>query len=50
MENERLKNIISIPQELNDIFKICKNEIDLSNGDLSMIGFYSKLYFDCLML
>lgn len=46
----RLKDIIYIPQELNDIFEICKNEIDLSNGDLSMIGFYSKLYFDCLML
>jgi hypothetical protein len=45
----RLKDIISIPQELNDVFDICKNEIDLSNGDLSIIGLYSKIFFDCLM-
>jgi hypothetical protein len=44
----RLKDIISIPQELNDVFDICKNERDLSNGDLSIIGLYSKIFFDCL--
>ena len=45
----RLRDIISIPQELNDIFEICKNEIELSNGDLSIIALYSKIFFDCLM-
>ncbi len=45
----RLKDIISIPQELKDIFDICKNEIDLSNSDLSILQLYSKIYFDCLM-
>jgi hypothetical protein len=45
----RLIDIISIPQELNDVFDICKNEIDLSNGDLSIIELYSKIFFDCLM-
>ncbi len=44
-----LKDIISIPQELNDVFDICKNEIDLSNNDLLIIGLYSKIFFDCLM-
>lgn len=45
----RLRDVISIPQELNDIFEICKNEIELSNGDLSIIALYSKIFFDCLM-
>ena len=34
----RLRDIISIPQELNDIFEICKNEVELSGG-----GFYTLL-------
>lgn len=45
----KVKDFISIPKELNDIFDICKNEVDLSNGDLLIIGFYSKILFDCLM-
>ena len=45
----RLRDIISIPQELNDIFEICKNEVELSGGDLSITELYSKIFFDCLM-
>ena len=47
----KLKDIIQTPKELYDIFEICKNEINLSNDDinLSIILFYSKIYFDCLM-
>lgn len=45
----RLKDIISIPIELNDIFELCKNEIEISNSDLLIIDLYSKIFFDCLM-
>ena len=45
----RLKDIIFIPLYLEDIFEICRNEIELSGGDLSFIQVYSKIYFDCLM-
>jgi hypothetical protein len=45
----KIKDIILIPQELNDIFDICKNEINLSNEDISITQFYSKILIDCLL-
>lgn len=45
----KLKDIISTPKELEDIFDICKNEISLSNKDISTIQIYVKIYIDCLM-
>ena len=44
----KLKDIISNPKDLNDIFELCKNEIELTK-DSSIIIFYCKIYFDCLM-
>jgi len=46
--NLKLKDIISTPKDLNDIFELCKNEIGLTS-DLCIIEFYCKIYFDCLM-
>jgi len=45
----KLKEILSMPEELTDIFSICKNEIDLSNSDSNIIELYCKIFFDCLM-
>lgn len=45
----KLKDIISTPKELEDIFDICKNEILLSNKDIATTQIYVKIYIDCLM-
>ena len=45
----RLREILNFPPELDDIFAICKNEIDLSEGNLNHIEFYSRIYSDCLL-
>lgn len=44
-----VKEFLKTPQELEDIFEICKNEIYLSNNDISIVELYSKIFFDCLM-
>lgn len=45
----RLREILNFPSELEDVFAICKNEIDLSEGNLVHIEFYSRIYSDCLL-
>lgn len=45
----KIKDFISVPRELEDIFHICQNETRLSQNDILISGFYSRIYFDCLM-
>lgn len=44
----KLKDILDYPSDIEDIFNICKNEIDL-NADLSMKSFYERIYTCCLL-
>ena len=45
----KLETIITIPQELNYLFLLCKNEILISNNNLIIISLYSKILLDCLL-
>lgn len=45
----KLKDIIKIPNELKDIYEICKNEIVVSDYDIPISMFYTKIMFDCIM-
>jgi hypothetical protein len=45
----KIKDVLSPPNELNDIFIICQNEINLSGNNLLHTEFYSRIYLDCLM-
>jgi hypothetical protein len=47
--NLKLSDLLIKPEELNSIFDICRNEIYLSNNDIEITQFYSRIYMDCLL-
>ena len=47
----KLKDILlTIPSEIEDIYEICLNEIKLSNNDLNVLFYYSRIYYDSLLI